>query len=453
MSETVAPRSLRARLPALAARATGNTSVLLGSTVAQAVLRFGSNVVVTRFLVPDDFAVVLVISTLAYTISLLTDTGVAPFVVRSEKSVSKAALDTVWTVNVLRGLFIGTVLFLAAPLAADVFDDERLIGAVRVAAFLIALTEFRSMGFFVAMRRQDERRNALVRLGVYAAQLPVMIVGAWLIGNYWALILSIGATNLLTVIASYAFYGQRHRPRLDRTALGDLWRFSRLIAASSAVGLVVMQFDRYFLAAVAPKDVVGVYYLALMLVVTAEEMIHRWGRSVYMPVVSAQLRAGHHGPRTYYDPQRLVRPAILFLASMGVLLGPAFFTIVFPPEYAAGGAFLSLLSIRTVFAMLNQPSEAFLVADGGQRQVLISNAVRLGWTVIAGTAAFLYFGLYGLVLAICLRDVLPIIAQHAALARKGLFRSRRELPAVAAIGAGLLMGFAADQALRGLGLA
>lgn len=452
MSDTTAPQGLRARLPGLAARATGNTSVLLGSTIAQAVLRFGSNVVVAQFLMPEDFSVVLVISSLTFALMLMTDAGVGPFIVRSERSTSKAALDTVWTVNVLRGLFLAVGLYLAAPLAAEAFDDERLTGAIRVAAPFIGFAEFKNLGLYVAMRAHNERKNALVRLGVYAAHLPILVGAAWWLGNYWALVVAVAATCTLTTVASYLFYPERHALRLDRAALGDLWRFSRLIAASSLVGLVVAQFDRFFLAAVAPKDLLGVYYLAATLVMTAEDLIHRYGRNVYMPIVSDGLRAGERTPRVYYDPMRLVRPGLLFLIAMGIPLGPAFFAVVFKPEYAAGGVLLSLLSVRTLLAMLNQPAEAFLIADGRQRTVLVANGIRLAWTVGLGTAAYFAFGIYGLIVAICLRDLLPILTQHVALARAGVLSARREAVVPVVVAGGLAIGLAANAVAAAMGL-
>ena len=452
MSNTRPMRSVMSRLPALRAKATGNAGVLFGSTLTTAVLRFASNIVIARLLTPADFGVMIVVTSIATTLMFLSEMGIGPFTVRTQNGATPRALDTQWTVAVIRGALIALVMVASAPLAATAFDDPRLTDAIRVSAIAFFAFECRSMSLLVAQREQNERKNALVRLGVFVAQLPFLLGFAWWLRDYWAFVYALIVMNVFTTAATFLFYPQRHRFLLDREVLIELWRFSRVIAATSAVGIVIIQFDRYFIAAVADEVVLGLFAVALTFGRTIEDMIGRYARSVYMPIVAASLRQGPGRVRTYYGPLRVTRPALVALCCAGITAGPAFIEVVFPPAYVGAGAFLSLLSLRAALEAIARPNDAYLIADGGQSRVFAGEVARLVWTVAAATLAYFAFGLYAFVLAVCLRELPSIAIQTHGLIRRGVFSLRNEASVPLAALAGLACGQAASLAAHGLGL-
>ncbi len=91
------------------------------------IVRFGSSIVLSRLFVPQYFGLMALLNTLIIGISLFSDVGLAPSVIRSERGDDPYYLDTVWTMQGLRG----AVLWLACAAmtwpVASFYHDNRLL--------------------------------------------------------------------------------------------------------------------------------------------------------------------------------------------------------------------------------------------------------------------------------------------------------------------------------------
>jgi len=66
------------------------------------VIRLGSNLIMTRLLVPEMFGVMAIATMVTVILGMLSDIGLRQNIVRSPRGDDPAFLDTAWTVQVLR---------------------------------------------------------------------------------------------------------------------------------------------------------------------------------------------------------------------------------------------------------------------------------------------------------------------------------------------------------------
>src|SRR5262245_53429100 len=92
---------------------------LAGHGLSQAI-RFGSNLLMTRLLVPDMFGVMAIASILAMCLALFSDLGLRQNIIQSKRGSDSAFLNTAWMVQILRGIVlwffyfsVGLLCFLA----------------------------------------------------------------------------------------------------------------------------------------------------------------------------------------------------------------------------------------------------------------------------------------------------------------------------------------------------
>ena len=71
------------------------------------VLRFGGNLILTRLLVPDLFGLMALVQIFIRGLSLFSDIGIRPSIIRSDRGDDPIFLNTAWTIQVIRGF--GTV--------------------------------------------------------------------------------------------------------------------------------------------------------------------------------------------------------------------------------------------------------------------------------------------------------------------------------------------------------
>src|SRR5580658_8950593 len=102
-------------LESAAVRATFWTVMEYGCSMA---LRVVNSVVLTRLLMPETFGLMMFVMTIIVGIGLMSDIGLGPSVIRSPRGDDPVLLNTVWTLQVLRGAGIFLIiLILTWPMA------------------------------------------------------------------------------------------------------------------------------------------------------------------------------------------------------------------------------------------------------------------------------------------------------------------------------------------------
>ena len=441
------------RSPGLGARARGAAANNVGALVATqgltAGLRFGSNLILTRLLAPEAFGVMLMITSVSYILTMLTETGVSPYIVRSERGADDDQLDTLWTINVIRGLLIAGIVVLAAPAIAGLAGKPETALPLQVAALGFAVQGCVSLGPFVALRRHQAAKNVWVTLGAYCVSLPVMIGLVWWTGSYWGLVAGYVLGSCAHCASSYLFYPDaRHRFDFDTGVALSLWRFARFILASSLTTVVVMQFDKLFVLASFSLAGAGLYAIASNLAAVPTQFGDAYYMKVYMPQASERLRAEALTWEAFYRPMRLVRPLLVFACAAGITFGERFVALIFPADYAQAGAFLSVLVVKPMLEAVCKPTSMILVSNHMARTRFVGDCLRMAWIVVAAVVGWRLFGVWGLLWAVALTDLLPLLYQYTVMARLGVVRAREEAPVLGAGLAGAGVGWLLTQGVN-----
>lgn len=197
--------------------------------------------------------------------------------------------------------------------------------------------------------------------------------------------------------------------------------------------------------------VAGLYNLALMVTLAASEFFQSYTARVFFAQAADGLAKGQGRADTYYAPLRVLRPLFGFACGGGLTFGEAFFRIVFDERYAAAGGYFTILVIAPILSLFSLPAGQMHVALGHPKRVFWSDILRIVWLGAVALPAFRFAGLEGLLYAVSTIEVLPMLFFTAYLAREDVFRPARELPTLAAIGAGALAGAAMTAAAVGLG--
>ena len=72
-------------------------------------LRFGSNLLMTRLLVPEMFGVMTIAYVVMTGLAMFSDLGLRPSVVQSKRGSDPVFLNTAWATQILRGLLLGVL--------------------------------------------------------------------------------------------------------------------------------------------------------------------------------------------------------------------------------------------------------------------------------------------------------------------------------------------------------
>jgi lipopolysaccharide exporter len=423
-------------------RLSGSSAIAL-TTVVSNLMRIVSTVCLTRLLSPDVYGVTGLILSVFYMVNMVTDIGLQAYVVRHHRSDEPDFLSAVFTIHAVRGVTLAVIAALLAWPLSLVLAKPELALPLAVGSLVFVIDGQVSLHQFRALRDGRVQRVTLIDLIAAFGQIVSAIILAYFLRNVWAIIGSMIIGSLVRLWAGYALFpGSRHRFRRDRAIAGDLWQFSRVIALSSALTLLLTQVDKLAMARILSLSQFGTYVIASSLAGAPQVFGFNYASSIVYPAAAEAWREGGSIADAYY--RCWGRFFYLYAFGGGALIGVAglLVRVLYDPRYMPAALFLSILAVSTALIMVNRSMEAVQVATGRQRVTVEFNIVRLVWLASGGLLALAYVNAMILVLTIGLIE-LPVYGFSLfKMARLHQIRWLREASFALTLSAGFAAGAA-----------
>jgi O-antigen/teichoic acid export membrane protein len=399
------------------------------SFAAQAIIKLGASLVLTRVLKPEAYGIVTIVSSIGVVVALLGDIAVTVSLVRHERGEESSYLNTAWTLRLGRALLNTILMYWAAPLVAALYHVPELTFPLRVYSPWFLIWALESMSFPVAIRRRNSRIIVYSELVANATTTIFTLLYCYYTHDYMGMVYGILLNRLLMTAMSYGFY-RDVRPRLmiDREAARELLRYTRFAVPSSFITLALGQFDKAVFLRLFNLNLLGVYSLAGNIATPIETLINKIGQLVLYPRCAYDFRTARDNfVRRYYTGNTGLYFSILALpAAVG---GAAQFLIrvLYDPRYAQAGMILQAFMLRAALFSLSAPAESMLIA-AGELQVQLSGNVFRAISMIVGTVAGYYlFGFMGFVYGVSLSGLPTLLYYLWVQHRKGFLMAKFEL--------------------------
>ena len=227
-----------------------------GSRILVNLIGFASTILLARLLTPDDFGLVAIATTIMAILTSLTELSLSSALVQREV-IDDDYLHSAFTLNLLRSLAIGAVLFLLSGPIVRIYDDERL----RLIAYVLAATAV--VGGLANPNRAVMSR-ALIFWQEFAIGVPQKLVGfatsiiiAFVYHTYWAMIIGSFVTIATGTILSYVVAPFVPKLRLNKAR--ELFAFSAWLSVGLAINTLSWRLDQLFIAYFLGKPLLGAY--------------------------------------------------------------------------------------------------------------------------------------------------------------------------------------------------
>lgn len=424
----------------------------LGFAFTQAI-RLASSIVLTRLLAPEMYGLMTLGTVVIAAVVMLSDFGFSQSVIQNERGDDPDFLNTIWSLQLLRGgvlcaLMNGTAATLAvvahsAPgWLGGSYADPRLPGVIAVLSLVPLAMGLESTNLARAQRAlalgRVVRNEVLVQLGVTALMIYLAFHWAawWVLPVGWLV-----QASAVTALSHLTLPGPRNRLRWEREAVHTAWHFSKWILLSSALTYLFREGDRILLGGLlAPADL-GIYAIGALLVNALREVIYKLAAYVGMPALAEVSREQPDRLAAAYRQCRLPIDAVCLLAS-GFLVAAAdrVIGLIYDGRYAAAGHVLAVLSLGLV-ALRYSVTEQYLIATGETRQLYKRGLIQNFTLYTAVPVGFALWGLPGALGGVVLAQAsfVPIMLhmQH----QRGLLDWRFELGVLGLFPLGWLAGW------------
>lgn len=386
------------------------------------VLRFGGNLVMTRLLAPEMFGVMSIVLVIQLTLTLLCDFGLRIIVIQSKRGDEPEFLNTVWTLEVLRGILIwllGTAAAVALLAAGTVgmlppgssWAAPQLPAVIAICLMASAISGLQSTMLITGQRHLDVRSLTIIEL---VSQL-VAVIGMIAIGiatrSIWALVAgSLIAAAMTTALSHIWLPGLRNRFAWDRSTIAEIYESGRWVMLSSLLLVLSTNADRFLLAGYIGPAELGLYAIAVNIILLFESIGSRLFSTVIFASLSEKARESTAALRASLSRQRWpFDVGYLFASGLLFAMGPWIVEVLYDDRYSAAGHMLRVLALTMVFSRYNIFPAAYL-ALGRPYLTATINFTKLAALLILLPVLFQRNGIEGALVAVVLHSLVSTIA-------------------------------------------
>ncbi len=406
---------------------------LIGYGVNQA-LRLAGNLILTRLLFPEAFGMMAIFMAVNFGVHMLSDVGVGPTIVQKENGNDPVFLNTVWTVQIVRGVLAWLALCAFAWPASKLYNEPLLALLLPIAGLIAIIGGFTPTKFYTAQRNLEAYKITMIDVGSYAFGLLCTIILAWSMKSVWALVWGSVINTCLQLVASHLFlHGIKNRFAWDHSSLKHIRGFGRWILLGSVLTFLSGEGVRLLIGAMLDMRQLALFTLAGTMSLMFWQAIQQLAGRVFFPAYSEVYRN---------NPEKL--PQVLFKARLVVILptwglavffiffGSALMGLLYDQRYHESGLMLQQLAAGTLISCIWGSYAGVLLAMGKAAATTVLTAIQVACQI--GLMAMAYYLGKGsdLVIVIAAANWLVYPFYAYVLSRYGLWQRKLDLILLAA---------------------
>jgi O-antigen/teichoic acid export membrane protein len=288
-------------------------------------------IILARILAPSDFGLMGIALLMMSTLETFSQTGFQQALI--QKKDAESYLNSVWTISIIRGLLLFTILFFIAPYAAIFFKAPQAKPIIRVIGFVLLLQGFTNIGVIYFQKELEFNKQFLYQLSGTLADFVVAVSSVLILGSVWALVFGLMASAVVTMVASYLIHPYRPHLSKDLGGAKELFGFGKWILGSSILVFLATQGDSIFVGKLLGIVALGFYQMAYRISNTPATEIVQVVSQVTFPTYSKLQDNLPKLREAFLKVLQLTSFVSIPLAGGIFILGPDFTRIFLTPKW------------------------------------------------------------------------------------------------------------------------
>lgn len=273
--------------------------------------------IVSRFILPEDYGILTAAMIVVGFVNVVSQTGFEAALIQTEDKIERY-LNKVWTINIMRGVFLFMIIYFTAPWTAALLNIEGHEAIIRFAGLYPLLEAFNNIGIVYFSKDINFKMIFFRDLGTPVAFLVFSLIWVTFDPSVWALAAGHLGSYLWSMIASY--FLSAYRPRFDFKfkELMQFFHFSKWVVAGSLANYINNAIDGVFLSNLLGPERLGIYSKARDFSIIPSSYVAQISMKVGFPSISKI----QHEPET-------IRGAFSKLYELTLFLSLPFSVILF----------------------------------------------------------------------------------------------------------------------------
>jgi len=225
-------------------------------------LNFISSIILARIFIPKDFGVITIVFLILEGVNTFSQLGLNQAVIQKRGKI-KEDLNSVWTINFIRGIILALVLFFLAPFLGKFFDNQRIISLLKLISLSELIKGFNNLSLEVFTRKLNFKKLFIYNSLVSLTEVVVCLILAFWLRDIQAFVIANIISKVIGLIASFKISKFRPKVTLNLRRIKKLFGYGRFVLLNGIVLFLINQFDAIFIARHFDAKTLGFYFMAL----------------------------------------------------------------------------------------------------------------------------------------------------------------------------------------------
>ena len=377
--------------------------------VAGSAIGLISTLIIAALLIPEDFGLFALSASFVAVFTSAIDFQTSLVLIQM-KDPKKQHFDTVFTLNLLRGLVLFLLIAVCAWPLAKLLGDDRLTLLLLGHGLQPLIMGIRNPYFeryakdvsFVPSTILD----LIVKLVTFVVSIGVVIIYP----NYWALLCGVLAAAVASSVCTFVM--SKERPGWSLASFDSVFSFSMWLGLSALARAVMAQSDRFILAIGFSVVTLGYYAMAIRII---DQIVQALQQPINWALYSgfSKFNDDHKRLQEKYKLAHAAMGALLVPACMGLMLvSDPLIRVFFGAKWEESILYCQVTALVGLIIALPGPSWPLVMSLAETKllfwRTVITLGIRLGAQLIGIVAYGIPGFLIGTVIAVSINYVIAM---------------------------------------------
>lgn len=336
----------------LGAKAARGAAFMGVAQIIRVILQMCSVVLLARLLDANDFGVVAMVTAIIGIGAVLRDFGLGQAAIQA-KTLSEQAKSNLFWLNSSIGLLIAVLVAICAPLISSFYGEESLALIVLALSttFLIngVATQFRAQ----LSRDLKFRMIAVTEVGAQFLGISAGLICAFIIGNYWAIVIQQVTEALILLILSWFTCKWRPKGYSRSEPISKMLHFGWQLSLTQLVVYFSQNLDSLLIGRQSGAKVLGFYNRAFQLLMLPINQIGSPATKVALPILSKVQDEYQRFSKLLLNANLFVSCVVIYGLIWVFIQTESIVRIVLGEDWLTSVHFFRILAVAGCFQVLN----------------------------------------------------------------------------------------------------
>lgn len=323
-----------------------------------------STAVMARLLMPADYGVIGMSMLVVSLIQVFLDFSVGTALLRKGE-VSRDEVDSAWTLGVIQGALVSTLLLVIAPFAAIYFKEPRVQPVLWVFSACVGLASAGNIGFVLAQKEFDF--FLAFRLGVFGKVLGAVatIAAGYYLRDYRALVIGVATGYMSGLVLSYWMHP--YRPSWNTSKIREIWAVTKWLMLSGVGGFVLRKGDELIAARIGTAAEYGQYNVGADLGLMPTGEVGPGLLRAFLPVLSSIQHDAYRTNLAVIKAMSAVNTVTMPLGLGFAAVALPATTLILGPAWTGAASYAAAFALAGTVQTMISPLNTLLILRGHTR--------------------------------------------------------------------------------------